>query len=72
VSHWQIIFLQCKANRGEYNGDTLPPQNWKWPEGTWFQKRLCYRRGSHLLLLYDPPTIIGVAPKHSPNEAPTT
>jgi hypothetical protein len=37
---WQLIFLQSKVNRGAYDGDRLPTQNWDWPQRTWFQKRL--------------------------------
>ena len=38
--------LQSRVNNGGYYGDLLPPQNWDWPEETWFQKRLLYlRRG---------------------------
>ena len=42
---WQLIFLQSKANRGIYNVDRLPAQNWNWPRETWFQNRLRYLRG---------------------------
>src|SRR5215471_14306232 len=31
-------------NRGYYEEDGLTSQNWKWPEGTWFQERLNYVR----------------------------
>jgi hypothetical protein len=41
---WQLIFLQSKVNRGTYDGDRLPAQNWDWPQGTWFQNRLRYLR----------------------------
>ena len=41
---WQLIFLQSKVNRGIYDGDRLPTQNWDWPQGTWFQNRLRYLR----------------------------
>lgn len=44
MSSWQLIFLQSKANNGSYDEDELPQQNWKWPQGTWFQKRLRYVR----------------------------
>lgn len=44
MSSWQLIVLQSKANNGLYNEDELPRQNWKWPQGTWFQKRLRYVR----------------------------
>ena len=46
MNSWQLIFLQGRVNNGGYYGDLLPPQNWDWPEETWFQKRLLYlRRG---------------------------
>ena len=44
MSSWQLIFLQSKANDGSYDEEELPQQNWKWPHGTWFQKRLRYVR----------------------------
>lgn len=44
MSAWQLIFLQSRANNGLYDEDELPQQNWKWPQGTWFQKRLRYVR----------------------------
>ena len=40
MNAWQLIFLQSKANNNPYNGDGLAIQNWTWPQGTWFQKRL--------------------------------
>jgi hypothetical protein len=42
MGFWQLIFQQSKANNGAYDGDRLPMQNWDWPQGTWFQKRLRY------------------------------
>lgn len=49
MNSWQLIFLQSKANNGEYYGDLLLPQIWDWPEDTWFQKRLRdMRRDSRL------------------------
>lgn len=48
MSAWQLIFLQSRANNGAYNGEGLAAQNWDWPQGTWFQKRLDYlRRREH-------------------------
>jgi hypothetical protein len=45
MSAWQLIFLQSKANNClYYDEDELPQQNWKWPQGTWFQERLQYIR----------------------------
>jgi hypothetical protein len=40
MNPWQLIFLQSRANNGPYDGDSLPTQNWDWPQGTWFQERL--------------------------------
>lgn len=40
MNAWQFMFLQSKANNNPYNGDALAIQNWAWPQGTWFQKRL--------------------------------
>ena len=44
MSTWQIIFLQSKVNNGAYHGERLAAQNWDWPQGTWFQKRLQFLR----------------------------
>jgi len=44
MNPWQLIFLQSRANNGAYDGDSLPAQNWDWPQGTWFQERLRYLR----------------------------
>jgi hypothetical protein len=46
MNSWELIFLQSRVNYGRYDGDSLPVQNWDWPEGTWFQQRLLYFRGS--------------------------
>ena len=47
VSSWQLIFQLSKVNNGAYDGDSLPAQNWHWPQGTWLQTRLRYlRRGN--------------------------
>jgi len=40
MNPWQLMFLQSKVNHNAYNGDSLATQNWAWPQGTWFQKRL--------------------------------
>lgn len=40
MNSWQLMFLQSKVNNKPYNGDSLATQNWAWPQGTWFQKRL--------------------------------
>jgi len=44
MDHWQLIFLQSRVNNAVYSGALLPAQNWDWPQGTWFQKRLRYLR----------------------------
>jgi hypothetical protein len=44
MNSWQLMFLQSKVNNNFYNGDNLMTQNWAWPQGTWFQKRLRYLR----------------------------
>jgi hypothetical protein len=44
---WELIFRQSRVNNGAYDGEQLPAQNWNWPRGTWFQRRLRYlRRGN--------------------------
>jgi hypothetical protein len=40
MNAWQLIFRLSRVNNGGYNGDQLPILNWRWPEETWFQKRL--------------------------------
>jgi hypothetical protein len=40
MSAWQLIISQSRANNAAYDGDRLPLQNWVWPQGTWFQRRL--------------------------------
>ena len=52
---WQLIFLQSKANRGVYDGDRLPAQNWDWPRKTWFQNRLRYVREREQMTYDDHP-----------------
>ena len=44
MNSWELIFRQSRVNRGSYYGDRLPAQNWHWPRGTWFQRRLRYLR----------------------------
>jgi len=45
MNSWQLMFLQSRANNSfSYIGDSLATQNWAWPQGTWFQKRLRYLR----------------------------
>jgi len=46
MNSWEVIFQNSKANNADYYGDRLPVQNWDWPQGTWFQKRLRRLRGS--------------------------
>ena len=50
MSYWQIIFLQSKVNGAVYDGDSHPAHNWKWPDGTWFQKHLRSLRETRLRL----------------------
>jgi hypothetical protein len=50
MSYWESVFLQSKVNRGAYDGDRLPTQNWDWPRETWFQKRLGYLRKTQPVL----------------------
>jgi hypothetical protein len=33
MDFWRRIFIQSKVNGGVYDGESLPAQNWKWPEG---------------------------------------
>src|SRR5919197_5104288 len=40
MNFWQRIFQQSKVNGGVYDGESLPAQNWKWPERTWHLRRL--------------------------------
>ena len=47
MNSWQLMFLQSKVNNSFYIGDNLATQNWAWPQGTWFQKRLRYLRKKH-------------------------
>ncbi|HEY7555386.1 MAG TPA: hypothetical protein VIH18_11315 [Candidatus Binatia bacterium] len=44
MNPWQLMFLQSKVNDNPYTGDSLAMQNWAWPQGTWFQKRLRHLR----------------------------
>jgi len=47
-SHWQLVFMQSKANGASYNGERLPRQNWAWPKDTYFQRRFHSQRISAL------------------------
>jgi hypothetical protein len=60
VSAWQLIFLQSKVNNGIYSGELLAPQNWDWPQETWFQKRLHALRKAQRQMLksLDPKTLM--------------
>jgi hypothetical protein len=40
MNAWQLIFFLSRVNNGGYDEDRLPILNWRWPEETWFQKRL--------------------------------
>jgi hypothetical protein len=44
MNSWELIFRQSRVNLGRYDGDRLPVQNWDWPRGTWFQRRLQHLR----------------------------
>jgi len=44
MNPWELIFRQSRVNRGSYDGDRLPAQNWEWPRDTWFQVRLRHLR----------------------------
>ena len=46
MNTWESIFRQSRVNNGIYNGDALPGQNWRWPDGTWFQARVRYLRSA--------------------------
>ncbi len=34
------IFEIARVNGGEYRGEHLPSNQWKFPKGTWLQRRL--------------------------------
>jgi hypothetical protein len=40
MNFWQRIFAQSKVNGDVYDRESLPTQNWKWPETTWHLRRL--------------------------------
>jgi len=61
MSYWQLVFLQSKANNGPYDEDELPQLNWKWPQGTWLQKRLRYVRETRQILQRINPRNLGAA-----------
>ncbi len=42
MTSWESIFQQSKVNGGQYFGDWLPTQPWKWPKKTWLRKRREY------------------------------
>jgi hypothetical protein len=47
MNSWELIFSVSKVNGDRYDGDRLPVQPWKWPSGTWFQRRLQHLRDSY-------------------------
>lgn len=40
MTDWQVIFINSVANGGEYRGDYLSIQPWRWPSETWLAQRL--------------------------------
>ncbi len=46
MNGWELIFMQSPINNGYYEETELPQQNWRWPQGTWFQTRLSFVRES--------------------------
>ncbi len=40
LTKYQSMWLSSRVNGGEYRGDDLPCFKWKWPRGTWMQKKL--------------------------------
>lgn len=48
LSVWQLIFLQSKVNGAEYHGEEFFPNNWNWPQDTYFQRRLRSLREAHV------------------------
>ena len=47
MNSWELIFRGSKVNGNRYDGDRLPVQNWDWPRGTWFQRRLRHLRNGY-------------------------
>jgi hypothetical protein len=47
MNSWELIFRVSKVNGDSYDEDRLPVQNWEWPRGTWFQRRLRYLRNGY-------------------------
>ncbi len=47
MNSWELIFRQSRVNSASYDGDQLVAQNWDWPRGTWFQRRLRYLRNGY-------------------------
>ena len=69
MSYWQLIFLQSKVNRGAYDGDRLPRQNWDWPRQTWLQERLrSIRKTQQTLQCKDRRHLELIAPRHCENQ----
>lgn len=44
LSYFQQIFANAKVNGGYYAGDELPRMIWRWPTGTYLERRLQTRR----------------------------
>ena len=44
LSFWQNILRSSRLYGANYDGDKLPAQPWKWPEETWFQRKLQERK----------------------------
>ncbi len=40
MSKIATIFEIAKVNGGEYRGESLPSNQWKWPDSTWMRNRL--------------------------------
>jgi hypothetical protein len=40
MSYWQAILFQSNPRPSSYDEASLPTQNWRWPQETWFQTRL--------------------------------
>jgi hypothetical protein len=47
MNSWELIFRVSKVAGAGYDENRLPVQNWEWPQGTWFQRRLRYLRNGH-------------------------
>jgi hypothetical protein len=47
MNSWELIFQVSRVNGESYDEDRLPIQNWEWPRGTWFQRRLRHLRNGY-------------------------